>query len=366
MKIISWGEVCEHLRPFLTGGMTQEMAERHSEEMRAENRRTLHYLNGLCCCCAVVMLLASWLLPSWHRGFALHLVFFSAALWCTVKNKHKHLSAGLYTSMAVLYAFAIFNHILVTPEEYAVYICVALAILPTLVVDVYWHTALVSVAAWGLFLVGTICYGAVGVAAHNIINATLALTLGLTMGFRNIRAHAESIALQETVLTQRDIDQLTRTVTRRTGEERARLILQRGDDVCTMFILDVDNFKKVNDTYGHGYGDQILRMVADTLRSSFRAVDLVFRLGGDEFMVLVVGNADESWIKDKSEQVLHKMAQAVPPGGKMARVSVSIGAVQCPKYGTEFAELYRKADHALYKAKRAGKNCYHIFGFQQV
>ena len=133
-----------------------------------------------------------------------------------------------------------------------------------------------------------------------------------------------------------------------------------------MIMVDIDNFKGINDTYGHGYGDKVLEMVAQLLRDNFRSTDLVCRMGGDEFLVFVVAVPEDNWIETKAANLLMRLADAPAPDGRDAVISISMGIVLSPRYGTEFDELYRKADHALYNAKRAGKNCYHLFGSEAL
>lgn len=140
---------------------------------------------------------------------------------------------------------------------------------------------------------------------------------------------------------------------------------RRQTSVAVLFV-DLDNFKKINDTKGHEAGDQVLREIAHRLLSSVRSVDTVARLGGDEFaMVIEEIKLPEaaSLIADKILPALGRPVmlrhEAVPVGG-------SIGVAIYPDAGQTADELLRAADSAMYEAKAAGRNCYRIFENSRV
>ena len=125
-----------------------------------------------------------------------------------------------------------------------------------------------------------------------------------------------------------------------------------------LIILDVDHFKQVNDCFGHGYGDRVLIRVAETLRAALRADDLVGRLGGDEFLVLLRNVAKKEILETKLNNLRELLFQRV---SEDKIVSCSLGAAVFPGDGTTFDELYRKTDIALYASKNAGRNCVRIY-----
>ena len=125
-----------------------------------------------------------------------------------------------------------------------------------------------------------------------------------------------------------------------------------------LIILDVDQFKQVNDCFGHGYGDRVLIRVAETLRSALRADDLVGRLGGDEFLVLLRNVAKKEVLESKLDSLREMLFQRI---SEDKIVSCSLGAAVFPCDGTSFDELYRKTDVALYTAKNEGRNCVRVY-----
>lgn len=123
-----------------------------------------------------------------------------------------------------------------------------------------------------------------------------------------------------------------------------------------MILVDIDDFKSVNDTYGHPVGDKVLKKVADILRSSVRGNDIVVRLGGDEFVVLF-SNIQEEQLKKRLEQMMMETEKAAEdlPGLK----SLSIGAIHVHQ-GETLENAVQRADDAMYEIKKNGKNGYRI------
>ncbi|MBC7573121.1 MAG: EAL domain-containing protein [Herminiimonas sp.] len=154
-------------------------------------------------------------------------------------------------------------------------------------------------------------------------------------------------------------DQLTGLLNRRAMEEEVARRLEVGQFNCALLLLDMDNFKKVNDTYGHAAGDSILQQVSKRLHSVMREFDLVARLGGDEFMLLMQVPHPEP---DPVSGLLlaERVHQAVMPlfeiSGQQVRIEVSIGIAIPPGHGRNVGDLLRRADLALYHAKAMGRS----------
>ena len=133
------------------------------------------------------------------------------------------------------------------------------------------------------------------------------------------------------------------------------------EGVTSMFLLlDLDNFKQLNDTLGHQMGDRALQEVADVLRSHFREYDIVCRLAGDEFVVLMKEMPQEAMDKNM-QALLKKIEREYCVGDTAVPLSASVGVSIWPGHGGSFDELYRKADVALYHAKENGKRTYMIY-----
>jgi diguanylate cyclase (GGDEF)-like protein len=131
--------------------------------------------------------------------------------------------------------------------------------------------------------------------------------------------------------------------------------------VFSLLFLDVDNFKKINDTFGHAAGDKVLERVAELLRSGDHAVrrsDFVARYGGEEFCLLLPETAG-SGATVKAERIRASIERLphVREGNAALPVTVSVGIASYPTHGSEVESLLQAADAAQYTAKRNGKNC---------
>ncbi len=167
----------------------------------------------------------------------------------------------------------------------------------------------------------------------------------------------------EALKVKAEMDQLTgiynKTATERYIHEYLKITSYQ--DESALFIIDLDNFKQLNDTFGHLYGDQVLTEIGEILRRTFRAGDIVGRLGGDEFFVFIKNYGNHSILKEKAESLCNELAQRIEENGLVVDLSASIGISLFPNHGTDFQTLYQKADEALYLVKARGKKGFSIY-----
>ncbi len=135
----------------------------------------------------------------------------------------------------------------------------------------------------------------------------------------------------------------------------------RQDSSVGLLLLDLDNFKVVNDTLGHHCGDQLLKLVAERLVAILRATDIICRIGGDEFVVIVEPADDASEMASVARKILAVLAAPFALEGHQLYVSASIGVSLYPFDAQDVATLTRNADTAMYHAKHQGKNRYAVF-----
>lgn len=125
-------------------------------------------------------------------------------------------------------------------------------------------------------------------------------------------------------------------------------------------ILDVDNFKAINDKLGHSFGDTVIQETARKIESVFSENSIVARMGGDEFVIFIHEISDESKIIDKIKELLLVTNIIHTKNTTTVQSSISLGVTFIKNYSYSFAELYNEADNALYRAKKLGKNCAYI------
>ena len=158
-------------------------------------------------------------------------------------------------------------------------------------------------------------------------------------------------------------DALTGLANRRLLAERMQIALAHSrlhNSAMAVVCLDLDGFKQINDTLGHGAGDTLLKMVAERLVASVRDEDTVARLGGDEFIVALwhVGSAEDASMV--AAKVIEVVSQPYDIEGHSVSITTSVGVGLYPAHGWDSATLMESADLALYEAKRAGKNAFRI------
>lgn len=182
----------------------------------------------------------------------------------------------------------------------------------------------------------------------------LALSLLSTLSGR-IRSADEQIS---SLSDQAVRDSLTGLLNRRAFQERISEEVDRARRYGANFsliVIDLDHFKEINDTLGHGVGDQVLAWVGRILAEHTRAADTPFRIGGEEFAVLCP-STPPAMARHAAERLVQVVAEAVPPIEQGVRVTMSAGYASCPHHGTTFEDLYGMADGALLQAKDMGRN----------
>jgi diguanylate cyclase (GGDEF)-like protein/PAS domain S-box-containing protein len=169
---------------------------------------------------------------------------------------------------------------------------------------------------------------------------------------------------EEEIWQQANFDQLTglpnrHLASRQLGEEIKHA--QRTRQRLGLLMLDLDRFNEVNDTLGHEIGDQLLQQVAKRLISAVRESDMVGRMGGDEFLVILNGLESADSPEQVAKKLLERLSQPFNLQNEQVYVSASIGITLYPEDGPELSQLLRNADQAMYAAKAKGRNCYSFF-----
>lgn len=158
------------------------------------------------------------------------------------------------------------------------------------------------------------------------------------------------------------VDPLTGLLNRKVLPERFEELRQQAlvsASPITLILFDLDHFKSVNDLHGHDVGDQVLRGVADVLRQNLRKFELVYRIGGEEFLILLPG-VPEREAESVAEQLRRAIAGLVQAGG--VGITASFGVSAAHDEQIDFDLLYRLADEALYRAKRGGRDRVEVSG----
>ena len=149
---------------------------------------------------------------------------------------------------------------------------------------------------------------------------------------------------------------LTKTATERLIEKQ---LVEKKEEKYAFFICDIDNFKQVNDQFGHAFGDYCICSFTKAIREHFRKDDILGRIGGDEFVVFIPYSS-ESWLEEKAAELSKALEMVCTKEQSSCQVSASIGISISSQAGSRFDQLYQSADAALYQTKKNGKNGFTI------
>lgn len=230
-----------------------------------------------------------------------------------------------------------------------------------------WIAVVVAGAALALGLglcLASRLAGKIAVSVHGLIAPALALGHGRPVEIAptwmtEVRAVGDALTQAEARLTHAQHlahhDGLTGLANRVLFDallKRQLALAQRYNAHLTVLAIDLNDFKSINDLYGHSTGDRVLNTVADRITRSIRASDVAARIGGDEFAVMLIGaDLDSAWTI--ANKLMANMAQPFPD--TLPRASISVGIAVFPESGIDAAELLDSADRALYDAKRSGQ-----------
>ena len=148
--------------------------------------------------------------------------------------------------------------------------------------------------------------------------------------------------------------------------EQAILRAQRHNQKIAVFVLDIDRFKRINDSLGHAGGDALLAAVARRLATAVRETDTVARMGGDEFVIVMPDFKNIDDVKRCGLQIVHSTARPINIGDRQINVTLSVGVCIYPDSALETNELFKNADAAMYVVKNTGRNGLHIFNESMI
>lgn len=343
----------------------QEVAERNLSLVRSLSLLTAALL-------LIFLLLSPFLIEGW-RPTANHLLLLPASLSvCGIAVLYAR--RGTPTSRgatllcllfeAVLFTLIILIDVLTTPSAPGTFMPLLCVVLPSMFICPLALSYSIVVLFEAVYILSVLLYKDPFIAQYDIFDSIvgIAFSLSLSLVIAQLRARDHAARRRFQQLSRQDF--LTDILNKQSFEDAARRYLHScGQEVyCGLLILDVDNFKQVNDRNGHYGGDRLLRSIGKFLTETFRASDLIGRFGGDEFIVLVKGPVTRAILEDKCRQIQRKMSLSQEPG---QAVTCSIGGVAAEGGPQDFDLLFRQADAALYRVKRSGKDRYCLETAQQ-
>ena len=291
--------------------------------------------------------------------------FYPVIVLLVYHTAHKYLEEKFCSNFDKTRIFCIFWYYMITmtlcyvdvafqAEGRAVFFVIAVLVESILYIDHYFVQFIHKCCLFFSYFILCLVVQNTGYSGSDVRIALAVIIISMFCDTYILGTHADQGSNTRIYEEKSQIDLLTGLYNKLSFEEKSKRYLEsRADgEECSLFILDFDNFKNVNDTYGHQIGDEALKAFGKILQSDFRASDIVGRVGGDEFMVLVTGGMPEGYIKKRCDFVQHELNILHIDHAK--GFSCSIG-VAVDNTGATFETMYHSADAALYRAKKNGK-----------
>ena len=267
----------------------------------------------------------------------------------------------IYLSITVLFFFGCF----ITqnkPDIPAASFIVFLLITPMFMIDKPFFMAIELCGASTMFIIWMHMVKPYNIWLTDFVNVVIYTIVGIVLN-----VIANSIRIKEFVLTreiniQKDTDELTGlrnkgSLTREINEFLVDVLSEKG----IMFMLDIDRFKSINDTYGHDVGDRVISQLGCYLAKVFVNNEIVGRFGGDEFIVFIKDTDSLDAARNIATEIINGATDAVLLPDSKEKISVSIGAAIYRGQEKNYSEIFKKADIALYKSKANPENRFYIY-----
>ncbi|MBP5606126.1 MAG: GGDEF domain-containing protein, partial [Ruminiclostridium sp.] len=296
--------------------------------------------------------------PAYMFLFLSSIVFMLIHRWSS-RERFGFNSAVCYLQCASLLFFGILNSTTCAPDpsQSGTIFVVLLLVQPFAMTDVPYRMDILLVTATAVYLVMLFLFKDPKVFSPDATNAVCVCLVGIMLNWIYSAKNMKSLAYRLFIEKQRDSDMLTGLLTK----QAARILIDThliNGRKGIFLIIDLDNFKSVNDTYGHLYGDNVIRKTSDCIRANISHGDIAARFGGDEFTIFYP-DMDPDTAKERAGSILSMLSAAFED--EQRQQTCSIGIASSVLFG-DFMSLFGDADRALYESKKRGKNMYTYFG----
>jgi diguanylate cyclase (GGDEF)-like protein len=280
-------------------------------------------------------------------------------VWILVSKKPSLTRLFYYLIYALIYSQTLVLSTVFSPASRMVVVFLVIIMMPVLYVEppVYSYASLFFTCLIAYMVDVTVKAGNRVLIADD--TAAILVCFLVTVPFLTVMREKDLVNISSRKFFQikAETDGLTGLQNRWSCEMQAREYLSGCENPCALFILDIDCFKKVNDLHGHMAGDRVLAELSKILQAAFRQTDIVGRLGGDEFLVLMKQPGGQEIVLDKAGRIRQEI-DACCRAARTVPFTCSIGAAMSDGLPRTFEALYKSADEALYSAKRNGKSSF--------
>lgn len=246
------------------------------------------------------------------------------------------------------------------PNMMAVVFNVALVAIPMFMIDRPYFMVILLGCATAVHMICAYQTKPFIVFESDLVNCSVFCVIGIIINTFYNSIRVREFQMQNENIRQRDEDSLTGLLSKGAIEREINEKLSSGEGGVIMTV-DLDDFKEINDKYGHDVGDNVLRCVGQCLRTVMGSGAVIGRFGGDEFTVFLPGENDVSAAEEMAGRLIEVIGSGVKTPNMNDQIHVSAGIAEATCDDRDYNTLFKKSDIALYKAKNAGKNTYHTF-----
>ncbi len=334
----------------------------YKAEIYRRNYNSLFGLSMIGCIITLGILIISIPLAPYFvfNGQVFILFFLSAALCLFTKfylqNAKNYSTLVFYMGASLLMGMGIIMGTFLDRNVPSITVMVFLSVLPLFVIDKPWRVILfISVSA--MVYIGCCFYAKeYGLFIIDVMHLAAFYCLAIGINVLSLNERIDHVEDYVQYKIKSEMDLMTGIYNREAG------LLKIKELVCqqvkgAFIIADIDDFKKINDSFGHMYGDTIIKEISCFIKNFFLEDDIVLRMGGDEFIVYSMNLTKMEDCKKSLEHLLDSLSASPIGKDKGIAVSISIGCTMNDQLGIDFNRLYRESDRCLYVAKNSGKGC---------
>ncbi len=346
-----------------------------NEQIATANIHTLKRASTLSCIimsCSIPILIAyhysTYIILFIGLTIALHVTVYQLAMneahyLLHHPRKLRWLCVGYQSSLLLLITII---SIFVTRDDPGLFFA-PMAIITSLVFIIPpWQSITGILASSSIFAVLSILQKSWHNSRLDIVIAIFTIIMSLILVHEFFIVRKQNLILRSELLHLSSIDSLTGLMNKKTAEASARQYLKRHGDVegSALMVVDMDQFKQINDIMGHQVGDAALEIFGNKLTRLFRSQDIVGRVGGDEFMILMKNVTHTDMVCQRAQAICDAV-QEMRLQGFDRSLTCSVGIALCPAHGKDYDVLFQKADEQLYHLKRGERNGYSIVSLEQ-
>lgn len=349
----------------LYGGIEKEEYQSILNDLLRKNRDSLRVASGMCAVMFLGLLIGSCFFDALAQArYFYGLMTLGCSMICAItfpkKSNRRALIWGFWYLLYFMFgSYAVVLNIFIRPELSAVTLCVFLTAGPLMIIDR-------PIRILGLQLLICLEYYLFAqqtkdsyLAFADSVNIICCVFLGFGVYVRLNRVNLREALQAQHLRHERDTDKLTGLLNKAALVEKIEIQLAHSQNHGALVIIDLDDFKHINDSYGHAFGDIVLSRTAECIRDIMPENSICGRFGGDEFLILLP-EIKEDELKELLDEMLSLAEETIKRPLPEDTFGMSIGAVFYPISGKKYGDLLQLADDAMYEVKKAAKNGWKI------